>query len=51
MLKHEDLENNMRIDKDQAFPVVAAETGLPAQISGEPGAALDGQQHRSIYVQ
>ncbi|WP_300725570.1 L,D-transpeptidase family protein [Pseudomonas sp.] len=32
LLKHPDLESLIQIDKDEAFPVVVAETGIPAPI-------------------
>ena len=46
LLKHKDLENSIQIDKDKAFPVVGAETGIPEEIgvanSAEPvGQSLD----------
>jgi len=46
LLKHKDLENSIQIDKDKAFPVVGAETGIPEEIgvanSVEPvGQSLD----------
>ena len=32
LLKHKDLEKVIQIDKDKAFPVVGAETGIPQEI-------------------
>lgn len=32
LLKHKDLENTVQIDRQKAFPVVGAETGIPAEI-------------------
>ena len=32
VLKHKALENSIQIDKEKAFPVVVAETGIPAEI-------------------
>ena len=32
LLKHKELENSIQIDKDKAFAVVGAETGIPQEI-------------------
>jgi L,D-transpeptidase ErfK/SrfK len=43
LLKHKALENNIQIDKDKAFPVVGAETGIPAEIGISNSPVADGQ--------
>ena len=43
LLKHKALENNIQIDKDKAFPVVGAETGIPAEIGISNSAVVGGQ--------
>jgi len=49
LLKHKELENSIQIDKDKAFAVVGAETGIPQEIgvtttvmpSADEGQSLD----------
>ena len=43
LLKHPNLENNILIDKDLAFPVVGAETGIPAVIGTSNAGMATGQ--------
>ena len=43
LLKHPALENNILIDKDLAFPVVGAETGIPAVIGTSNAGMATGQ--------
>ena len=58
VLKHKALEDTIQIDKEKAFPVVVAETGVPAEIGIStavvpqvPGLSEEPQGQSLDYVQ